>query len=84
MLTILRGARVTHANTCRSYGGGQVVEIIRAYVRPASKARVHFDGEPCPRLVWLDDLSPAADVAPAVNFSGLRLAEPGIYVDGIA
>lgn len=53
------GVRVSHANACRSYGAGVITEIVASHVRPPSKARVHFDGEPCPRLVWLDDLTPA-------------------------
>lgn len=51
------GSRVSHHNACRSYGAGEIVEIIAAHIRPPSKARVLFDGERCPRLVWLEDLT---------------------------
>lgn len=52
--------RVTHSNVCRAYGPGEVVEIVASTILPPSKAYVHFDGERAPRLVWLDDLSPAS------------------------
>lgn len=57
---ITAGVRVTHANACRSYGAGEIVEIIASHIRPPSKARVLFDGERCARLVWLGDLTPIA------------------------
>lgn len=67
MTTLSPGCRVTHANVTRSYGAGFVTEVVSSPVRPPSKARVHFDGELCPRLVWLDDLTAApraSDPAP--------------------
>lgn len=70
MSALSAGVRVEHANACRSYGAGIITEIITSPVRPPSKARVHFDGERAPRLVWLDDLTPApraSDPVPAAR-----------------
>lgn len=69
------GCRVTHGNVCRSYGAGIITEIITSPVRPPSKARVHFDGERAPRLVWLDDLSPERPPMPG-SPATLRIVYP--------
>lgn len=60
--TLSPGVRVEHANPVHRYGAGIITEIVTSPVRPPSKARVHFDGERAPRLVWLDDLTP--EIAP--------------------
>lgn len=57
--TLSPGVRVEHANPVHRYGAGELLEIVPSSIRPPSKARVHFDGERCPRLVWLDDLTAA-------------------------
>lgn len=68
--TLSPGVRVEHANPVHRYGAGIITEIVTSPVRPPSKARVHFDGERAPRLVWLDDLTAtprASDPAPAAR-----------------
>lgn len=71
------GCRVDHSNVCRAYGAGVITEIIASHIRPPSKARVHFDGELCPRLVWLGDLEPIVTPAPmAGSPAGLRIVYP--------
>lgn len=74
------GDRVTHANPVHRYGAGELLEVIPSRIRPPSKARVLFDGERAPRLVWLDDLAPAAEprLVYPVERAGLRVVAPAV------
>lgn len=62
--TFTAGERVTHANTCKSYGAGEITRVVPSFLRPPSKAFVRFDGERADRLVWLDDLTRCVTPAP--------------------
>ncbi len=69
--------RVIHRNAGRSYGSGNIVAIVSSAVRPPSKAKVQFDGEPCPRVVWLDDLTLIVTPRPLPGSTAtLRLVYP--------
>ena len=81
MSEITAGTRVSHLNrgTGQSYGNGEVTKILQVLggIRPPSKAKVRFDGEPADRLVWLDDLTRITTPAPMPSSQGAaRLCWP--------
>ena len=66
MSDIVDGARVTHSNTCLSYGAGVVVEIVPPQLscRPPTRAWVRFDSHPAARCVYIGDLTVIVTPAP--------------------
>lgn len=56
MSDITPGATVIHHGAV-SYGRGKVVELVDGGGASIPMARVHFDGEPCPRTVRVAHLS---------------------------